>query len=152
MRTCRPRGGCPIMSERNIPMFNFGDSMLKQSSRKGTVCSGEASVFCYGHERRRLEIQNDSQLGSYPLLALMVRTIKYLGIYRQKVSPSALACRDRPRVRRTDGCLEKAVVGYACPSFFRQSISQCCPPLFKASPDWRPRTASSPKKLAATEP
>jgi len=67
-------------------------------------------------------MQNDLRPASYPLLALLVRTIKYLGIYRQKaVLLSALACRDRSRVRRTAGGLEKAVVGVAIPSFFQQS-------------------------------
>jgi hypothetical protein len=41
-------------------------------------------VFCYGHERGGLGKKLAARLDGYPQLALPVRTIKYLGIYRQK--------------------------------------------------------------------
>jgi hypothetical protein len=81
-----------------------------RNSRKGTVFSGEASVFCYGHERERLRKQTVARLDGYPELALLVRAIKYLGIYRQKALLSALASRDRPRAGVLMGDVEKAVV------------------------------------------
>jgi hypothetical protein len=81
------------------------------------VCSDEASVFCYGHERGRLGKQLAARLDGYPQLALPVRTIKYLGIYRQKALLSALASRDRPRVRRA---VEVVDVDYPHPSVFQQ--------------------------------
>jgi hypothetical protein len=80
-----------------------------RDSRKGTVCSAEASVFCYGHERGRLRKQTVARLDGYPELALLVRTIKYLGIYRQKALLSALASRDRPLAGVLMGDVEKAV-------------------------------------------
>jgi hypothetical protein len=105
MRTCRPRGVCPIRKGlgRN-PCFITAIRGSSRDSRKGTVCSDEASVFCYGHERGRLGKQLVAQLDGYPQLALPIRTIKYLGIYRQEALLSARAICDRPRVRRTDRC------------------------------------------------
>jgi hypothetical protein len=89
---------------RKNPYFHNRPSGSSMDSRKGTVCSDEASVFCYGHERGRLTKQTVTRPDGYPQLALPVRTIKYLGIYRHKALLSAPASRDRPRVRRTDGC------------------------------------------------
>jgi hypothetical protein len=90
---------------RRNPYFNNRHSGSSRDSRKGTVCSDEASVFCYGHECGRLGKQTVTRLEGYPQLALPVRTIKYLGIYRHKALLSAPASRDRPRVRRTDWVL-----------------------------------------------
>jgi hypothetical protein len=126
---------------RRIPCFITAIRGSSRDSRKGTVCSDEASVFCYGHERGRLGKQLATRLDGYPQLALPVRTIKYLGIYRQKASLSAPASRERPRVRRADGSC-------GC----RQSSSQLLPtikdrsvvrPRLNAALAWRSRTSSS---------
>lgn len=84
------------------------------------MCSDEASVFCYGDERGRLRKQIVAQLDGYPQLAFRVRTIKYLGIYRNEALLCDLASRDRPRVRRFDSVMD---VGCPNASFFRQSSS-----------------------------
>jgi hypothetical protein len=62
-------------------------SRFKSSPAKAQYGSDEASVFCYGFECRRLR-KTFLQLGSYPLLALLVRAIKYLGIYRHEALPT----------------------------------------------------------------
>jgi hypothetical protein len=89
---------------RRNPCFITAIRGSSRDSRKGTVCSDEASVFCYGDECGRPCKQLVARLDGYPQLALPVRTIKYLGIYRQEALLSARASRDRHRVRRTDGC------------------------------------------------
>jgi hypothetical protein len=140
MRTCRPRGAGPIRVGLGEFQCHDGHSDSSRDSRKGTVCSDEASVFCYGHERGRLGKQNVARLDGYPQLALPVRTIKYLGIYRHEALLSALASRDRPRVRRTDGCCGRRLsMSQLLPTMNEGSVVRPC---LNASPAWRPCTAA----------
>ena len=119
---CRTRGVRPIRPWRSAFQI-LGPPRVQQVEAAcpviGTVYSDEASVFCYGVECRCLKQTSHST--DYPQLALLVRAIKYLGIYRQEALPKLPASCDSPRVRRTDGWSEYSIaVDYPLSSSFPQ--------------------------------
>jgi hypothetical protein len=76
------------------------EASRSSQSCKGTVCSDEALRFAM-ESRADVCKRTPHSSKDYPQLALVVRAIKYLGIYRHEAQPKCGASREGRRVRRT---------------------------------------------------